>query len=390
MPFRALFLLFLLLSTIDLRFALNVADANVYEKAALLAAGVAFVLGRRLIVQNAFLLAGMALATLLMALMSHNPGFNWDRYARGLVSLVAPFLFLTAEPTRKDRYIVLQAVAFLPLLWLAVGIVYASAGIHPLWYEGRLQGPGIPAGMGGIGYIGVAAAMLCAGLKFRGYGVLAILNGVLLLLSGARMPIAVTALVAPVIYSFAIRRLTYMRMATMALIPIFALVGLSLVSEKLLSRVASSDLSGRDLIWAAMDHLHARFPLFGMGLGHSILSVPHAVTRDTGTIAAHNEYLRLAVECGDIGVVLIFGIIVVMCFTIWRSPRVRFSPILLAALAAFLIYSATDNTISSGIPPLVIFMASLYFAKAEAPLRRARVTDWTPAGTALPRPGIGG
>jgi hypothetical protein len=387
MIFRALSALILLLSAANLRFALNIDNANSLDKTVLLAAGVCFVLGRRPVAQNPFLLALMAGVTLLAALMSHNPDFSWDRYSRGLASLIAPFLFLVAEPTKRDRDFVLQAFAFLPLLWLVVGIFYSVAGIQPLWYSGRLPGSGIPAGMGGAAYIGIFAAMLCIGLNFRGYAVVAVLNGVLLLLSGARMPIAVATIVAAATYSYAIRRITFMRMAAMAIVPLIGLLGLSLVSDRLLSRVASSSLSGRDLIGAAMDRLHAQYPLFGMGLGHSILSVPHAVTRDTGTVAAHNEYLRLAVECGDIGMVLIFAIIAVMCLNIWKSARVSFSPVFLAPVLAFAIYSATDNTISSGIAPLAIFMASLYFATAEEKLRHYTIRGWQPR-TDSPRAGI--
>jgi hypothetical protein len=87
------------------------------------------------------------------------------------------------------------------------------------------------------------------------------------------------------------------------------------------------------------------------------------------------------VECGDVGVVSIFGILVVMCFNIWRSPRVSYSPIFVAAVAGFLIYSATDNTISSGIAPLVIFIASAFFATRDEalPSSATDLTDWQAA-----------
>ncbi|HEX3754509.1 MAG TPA: O-antigen ligase family protein [Rhizomicrobium sp.] len=378
---RALFVPILLIWALNLRWTLGVMEGNIIEKSLLILTGLAFILTRRLIVSNALLLALMAVVTFLMALLTHNPDFGWDRYSRGLVSLIAPFLFLIAEPTRRDRNFLLQAFAFLPILWLVIGLFYAARGMHNMWYEGRLQLSGIPSGLGGVSYLGVFCAMLCIALRYRGYVAVAAIDGIILLLSGARMPMGVTAIVAAVTYSFAIRRLTFMRMAVMAVVPAFGLVGLSLVSEKLFSRVASSALSGRDQIWAAMEQLHARYPLFGMGLGHSILSVPHAVTRDTGTVAAHNEYLRLAVECGDVGVVSIFGILVVMCFNIWRSPRVSYSPIFVAAVAGFLIYSATDNTISSGIAPLVIFIASAFFATRDEalPSSATDLTDWQAA-----------
>ena len=76
--------------------------------------------------------------------------------------------------------------------------------------------------------------------------------------------------------------------------------------------------SGRDIIWPYfLDAIEQR-PLFGFGLGAGKLIVdPEDPTiKLLGSSAAHNEYLRLAVDAGIVGCAAIFLSVIIW---IWNS-----------------------------------------------------------------------
>jgi O-antigen ligase len=379
MIFRALISLYLVLVIANLEALTGAANTNPIEKGALLVCALVFVATRKINLTNIGLVLVIVLATLVSAAGTQHPGFGFDRYLRGLVSLVTPFLLLCAEPTRRDSERLTIILAFGPLAVMLTGALYQIGGIHSLWYTDfltatRLQGSLSPAGLGSVCYVGAIAATLRAALAphqtYRWLG-LAAVNTAILVLSAARMPLALTALVCVTIYLSMINpHVTGIVAAIMAGIPVAATI-LLLFGGALLARFESQSLSGRDLIWQYLEAALAEHPVFGVGIGHQILLLPERVMTLTATMAAHNEYLRVAVETGYPGAVLIFCATALICLNIWRSTRVGRHVAFLAICVSFFIYCATDNALSSGVTPLALVLASFAFPRRQQTGTRA-------------------
>lgn len=379
MIFRTLISLYLLLVIANLEALTGAANTNPIEKGALLVCALVFVTTRKINLTNTGLVLVIVLATLVSAAGTQYPDFGFDRYFRGLVSLVTPFLLLCAEPTRRDSERLTLILAFAPLAVMLTGALYQIGGIHPLWYTDfltatRLQGSLSPAGLGSVCYVGTIAAVLRAALAphqtYRWLG-LAAVNAAILVLSAARMPLALTALVCVTVYLTMINpHVTGIIAAIMAGIPVAATI-LLLFGDALLARFESQSLSGRDLIWQYLEAALAEYPAFGVGIGHQILLLPERVMTLTATMAAHNEYLRVAVETGYPGAVLIFCAIALICLNIWRSARVGRNVAFLVICASFFLYCATDNALSSGVAPLALVLASFAFPRRRQAGTRA-------------------
>ncbi len=82
-----------------------------------------------------------------------------------------------------------------------------------------------------------------------------------------------------------------------------------------------------------------------------------------GTTAAHNEYLRMGVEGGYVG---IFVLVVLMTLWGWSHTRLAAAgrPLRSAAvLIAFAIHSITDNTLIAGTASVLFAWFSAAFAR---------------------------
>ncbi|MGE0231393.1 MAG: O-antigen ligase family protein [Flavobacteriaceae bacterium] len=371
MAFRILLVFFFALVTINLEIVPGVAKANPIEKGLLLVCGLAFLATRRINGVNLLLLGLLGFATFVAAAATGYSGFETGRYLRGLVSLVVPWLFLAAEPTTRDRDLLIRIFSWLPLCIIGLGAIYSAAGLHPLWHTDflgapRLQGSTIPAGLGSVCFVGTFAAMLGAALNGgRLHFGLAALNFVILILSAARMSLALSLVLCATVYLTMMRKNPVSLLAMAVAGPVVAIGMLFTIGQPLLTRFESQSTSGRDLIWDYLAAWLDKFPAFGVGLGHQIVLLPEDIMQKTGTIAAHNEYLRLAVETGYFGVTAIFGCLALMCLNIWCSPRVAYRPVFLVACLTFFVYCWTDNAISSTNIPFVLVLASFAFARRE-------------------------
>jgi O-antigen ligase len=77
----------------------------------------------------------------------------------------------------------------------------------------------------------------------------------------------------------------------------------------------------------------------------------------TATFAAHNEYLRLTVETGYVGITIIMGLLLALFAYIFITRKNCQNPVYLTIVASFFVYSYTDNVISSNTSIFVLFMA---------------------------------
>jgi O-antigen ligase len=364
--FRFLFLLqaFVLLINPKLVLHLDGNIGNVVQKLLIILCGVALMATRPVHRGVVVLIAAIVPLTLLCAMGTEFPEFQWRLYAGGLVSIIAPFVLLIAVPREPDRVLGLVVLASLPLLMTAVGGIYQLAGITPLFNAENIGGgtrlagtQGIPAFLAAASFTGTYAALELAERRHLGYALLLVADVLILLLAGGRMALGASVFVCGIGYMRSFKRVPLLKF----FVPIWTLVigGIILATfaEDNLRHLQSTSLN-REVIWAPLiRHLHAN-PWFGVGLGNQqqLLHLVGAIT----TMAGHNEYLRLAVELGYPGAILFFALTLGIVLLVWNSTWIGRDPMFLVCAAGFYIYGATDNTFS--MPQAYFILAAASFA----------------------------
>jgi O-antigen ligase len=370
--FRFLFLLqaFVLLVNPKLLLHLEGNFGNVLQKLLIVLTGAARAVTRPVHRGVVVLIAAIVVLTLLCAMGTEFPQFQWKLYVGGLVSIVAPFVLLTAPPREPDRILGLVVFASLPLLMTTFGAIYQRAGIAPLFSsvsDGlRLAGTqGLPAYLAAAAFTGTFAALELAERRHMGYGFLLFADLIILVLAGGRMALGVAMLVCGVDYFRSVKRVPLLKFFAPIWILVVGGILLKTFAEDSLSHLQSTSLSHRDFIWAPLiRELHAH-PWFGVELGNQqlLLHVVGAIT----TIAGHNEYLRLAMELGYPGAILFFALTLGIVLLVWNSTWVGRDPMFLVCAAAFYIYGITDNTFS--VPQAYFILTAASFAGRPKSMR---------------------
>lgn len=337
---------------------------NIVQKLLIILTGAALMATRPVHRGVVALIAAIAVLTLLCALGTDFPRFEWRLYAGGLVSIIAPFVLLTAAPRESDRTLGLVFFASLPVLATAFGAIYQLVGIAPLFNAdlsggSRLAGTqGLPAYLAAAGFTGTFAALELAERRHLGYALLLVADLLILLLSGGRMALGAAVLVCGIDYLRSFRRIPLLKFFAPVWILVVGGILLATLAADNLQHLQSTSLSNRDLIWAPLlRQLHAH-PWFGVGLGNQQLLV-HVVGVIT-TFASHNEYLRLAVELGYPGAILFFALTLGIVMLVWNSSWGGRDPMILVCAAAFYIYGITDNTFS--VPQAYFILTAASFA----------------------------
>lgn len=294
---------------------------------------------------------------------------------RSFVGSTAPFILAFAAAPRHVWSGLCKAVIAVPLISAGAGIVTGLIGLYPAFDQSwRFQGVHSPPFLAGFCITAVFAATLEYLRSFRLRWL--VLGGAalgVLFASQARGPTGAAILFLLLVVVLSDRRVFPMRrkvdLAMGGLLPGLVVLGPLAVfaADRALGAEGYQRFSGRDVIWPYfLDAIEAR-PLFGYGLGAGKLIVDpeDPAIRLIRSNAAHNEYLRLAVDAGVIGVALIFLCIIAW---IWSGTR-RASPterlVLRCALAAALLHAAFDNT-------LIASTAVIQFAWFHAAMSRAR------------------
>lgn len=367
--FRFLFLLqaFVLLINPKLLLHLDSNVGNVLQKLLIVLCGAALMATRPVHRSVVALIGAIVILTLLCAMGTEFPQFQWRLYVGGLVSIVAPFVLLIAAPREPDRVLGLVVFASLPLLMTAVGGIYQLAGIAPLFNEEttgggvRLAGTqGIPAFLAAASFTGTFAALELAERRHLGYAALLFADLIILLLAGGRMALGAAVLVCGIDYLRSFKRVPLLKFFLPIWILVIGGILLTTFAEDNLRHLQSTSLN-REIIWAPLiRQLHAH-AWFGVGLGNQqlLLHVVGAIT----TMAGHNEYLRLAVELGYPGAVLFFALTLGIVLLVWNSAWVGRDPMFLVCAAAFYIYGITDNTFS--MPQAYFILAAASFASQQ-------------------------
>jgi O-antigen ligase len=156
---------------------------------------------------------------------------------------------------------------------------------------------------------------------------------------------------------------------TLALLPFAAdLVGIRLFN--VLSN-AADNLGGRNLLWPVFEDAAAQSPWvgWGIGAGNAIIPPHGPIARLLHTWAAHNEYLRIAVEGGQLGLAALIGLFAAWVVVHTRRPGPADGRIMRIVFVAFACHAVTDNVLIS--TPACVFFAFTAAVFADGEERRA-------------------
>ncbi|HEY0184062.1 MAG TPA: O-antigen ligase family protein, partial [Rhodopila sp.] len=250
----------------------------------------------------------------------------------------------------------------------------------------RLAGLGHPAFLAGVCLPAIYACLIQLYRDGRrGDLLLLVVNGLILMLTGARAPlfyaVAVTGISLAVLRStvFAARDRLILILVALATLPLLAFLAGDMEELRLFRVVLTetANLSGRGLLWPSFEDAAARSPWFGWGVGAGNAVIPPAspVAQMLQTWAAHNEYLRIDVEGGVVGRTLL--IVLFAGWVIVHTRRLRPSDRLITRLAfiAYAGHAFTDNLLIS-TPACVMFaFVTAVFARPERARSRIALPD---------------
>ncbi len=296
---------------------------------------------------------------------------------RSLVGSVAPFAFAFSRLSRDWGSSMIRMTAWLPLLTVIAGGVLDVAGVRPLFIESggqRLAGLGHPAFLAGFCLTAIYACLieLYRGGRFRWLFLLAV-NFLILVLTGARAPlgyaVAVTGLTLAFLWSpeFPRRRRFLPMLLAACLLPLLMVLASDLSEVRLFNVLSNQagNLSGRDLLWPPFEQAAATSPWvgWGVGAGNAIIPADSELMREIQTKAAHNEYLRMLVEGGQLGRGLLIGFFVLW---VWRHTRrlCRTDRVIMRLVfVAFAAHAYTDNVLIATTGCVFFAFAAAVFAR---------------------------
>jgi O-antigen ligase len=318
-----------------------------------------------------------AYAFMLIAGWGHglHPGLTAGESLRSFIGSVAPFAFCFCRLPADWPDAIIRVTKWAPSIAVLACVPLAAIDIRPLFVDSggaRLAGLGHPAFLAGVCLPAIYACLIeLYRSGHRGDIALLIMNFLILLLTGARAPLAyavgVTGLTLIAVPSPAFpahaRRLLLLLGG--CIVPILALFADDLTGVRLFNVVETeaADLSGRGLLWPSFEAAAAQSPWFGWGVGAGNVIIPPdgPVARLLHTWAAHNEYLRIEVEGGQIGRTLL-----ILLFAGWvirgtRGLALAERRILRLVFIAFAAHAATDNVlISTPVCVLVTFTTAMF------------------------------
>lgn len=324
--------------------------------------------------------AFIAALALTLVFGTLHPVLGGGDIARSLLGSLAPFVPIWVRLDQRWRQRVILLAALSPVLAVLGAVPLQVLGLHSLWadeYTGvpRLQGAGIAAYLAYLGEIGTYAAFAEYALSGkRRWLYMAGTAYLCIVATATRVPMATGLLFCLIVLAFgrgqqfsALRRLRLWLLGGGALFAGVMLIGPSLLARTLTDGAgqAGLNLSGRDIIWPLFADAVVRHPLFGQGIGTGRLLVPIEAVQLIGSNAVHNEYLRLSVDMGLVGVGLLVLGHVAWFRREWRFLTPLERTVIWAFGIGFALHCITDNT-------LIAPQATLLYAWLAAFLQRAR------------------
>ena len=325
---------------------------NALEKALFLFAGILLFLGSP---TNRASIAGMTIVFVSIVgfgLASTFYAFSWGRVFTALAGLVSILIFFCVSPSHQNRVLILRSIALATPMILMYGLILHLLFGAPLFVKdhtgaSRLGGAAtIPAFLAAAAYASsIAAAQMFSFTNKRGYFLLVFFCIFVCFLSGTRMPSLVAAASSFAVLFFALRN-GVSRMALVVLGLTAAVAFLFTFGDQLLIRLTSQSTSSRETLWNAVLRWADYYPWSGVGFGHQIMLIPARMIRVTGTIAAHNEYVRLAAELGYLGAgFVLIGLFLTLFGSVIRRGHTD-TFLALVVIGLYFLYGYSDNVLS--------------------------------------------
>jgi O-antigen ligase len=316
------------------------------------------------------------------------PGLGLSESLRSLVGSGAPYAFAFSRPGRRWCAAMIRATQVAPLVAVALGAALDLAGLRPLFLDSggwRLQATGHPAFLAGAALAAIYACLIEFYRRGRKQDLALMgLNLAILVLTGARAPlfygVAVVGLTLAFVPAPAVpRRMRFqLLLAALCLLPVLLVCARSLDGLRVFNLLLNDagDLSGRTALWSYFEAASAHAPWFGWGVGAGNLIVPPdaKVIALMHTWAAHNEWLRVLVEGGQLGRALL-----VLMFALWawcHTRALEYSERLIMRLVfvVFACHAWTDNVLISTSASVLFTFCAAVFARGAAEARdRARL-----------------
>ena len=346
--FRAGWILALGALVLNLGQVAMLGNINAIEKALFLLAGILYLAGKP-IRRGPLAAAIVVLLTIVLgAIFTRFFAFSWTRAAAATAGLFALLVFLLARPTARERSLVLESIALVPVVLVLYGLLLSMTTGTSMFFRDhtgalRLAGALHPAFLAAASYAGALSnAFLYEQHKRLRPLALCVASLVICVLTGTRMP-SVCAAASCALVIVGATRGGASRIGIVALGVIVAAAFLFTFGDQILVRFLSGSSSGREDLWRVLEEWIVRHPLAGVGLGHHGLLIPESITRFTRTAAAHNEYLRVLVELGYPGALLFIGGLfsLFVLASADRAPEIRVRSLLLVGF--LFVYAWTDN-----------------------------------------------
>ncbi|MFF2911890.1 O-antigen ligase family protein [Paenibacillus sp. NPDC057934] len=296
---------------------------------------------------------------------------------KAFIGLSLPFVFLLINWKKEVAEQQIRIICLLPLVSLLAGALLQAAHLHSFFdveFTGavRVQGANIPSHLAMLAFLGVAIPFIeikrCPQRAKFFYTLLG-LNFFILIGTGTRGPILALGLM--VLYYFYDILKQYLKGKTLYLIPllcsfllIFAAVYMQLdnLKKRSFERTTETgvDLSGRTEAWTYFLNKAEDSPWAGRGLG--AVTVANDGSLYKGFVVPHNEYIRFYFDGGYIGASLLMLSLLAVFLLVYRALAPPVKPYYVFFIAAFLIYSFSDNTLSTVqfIIPFCWYLNCLY------------------------------
>ena len=333
----------------------------------------------------------MFLATFVFS--TRLPGLDNAQVLQTLVGLAMPFIVfnMRLKPQWVDSHLTILAWFPIISIVLAYGAEFAGlkdtlggswANIRFEAFTGayRMGGINIPASLAALAFVGFVISIFQAVLyQKKGYYGLAGLMVLITVFTGTRAPLAVEIIFA----GLGILISSNQDLRASAKLN-FGIIGAVLLAVILIAywpnlearfvRQGSGEglnTSGRTQIWDIEYQAFEQNPLFGRGLGAgAIILLDQEWQNLKEARATHNEFLRLLVDGGIVGLsaylVGLFLLIRPEC----RGVNKTAGRLICVLFFAFAIYSFTDNTISSNYTLIFFYAVALLLYQAQLAAQR--------------------
>lgn len=305
---------------------------------------------------------------------------------RSLLGSAAPFAFSFSRLSRRWCAAMIEGVIWVPTGVMILGAVLAVAGIHAMMANDvggslRLAGSSHPAFLATLCITAVYASLIELYRTGRSrYLWLLALNFVILVASGSRSPLFCAVVITIITFvslsspNFTLRRRALPMLLGLLGLPLIVVLAATSSSLRLFTVLSSSnaaELSGRDMIWPSFERAWDQSPLFGWGLGAGkvVIDPDSLLAKLLGTTAAHNEYLRIGVEGGYVGLTLLIGFVALW---IWRWSRLlnRVEKIVIRMIMlGFAVECFTDNALIAAPATVLFVWVSALFTRGAAERR---------------------